>query len=138
MTNTRPILSVVLGVVSNSKNQVLMALRPPHVHLGGYWEFPGGKIEQGETAFAALQREMTEEVGIIINAARLILEFDYAQAERTFTFSAWQVTEYVGEPSGCEGQTIQWVDIEQLPTLKMPPSNEEMWPKIKRCLVDGQ
>ena len=68
---------VAVGVVQNPQGQILIARRPPHVHQGDLWEFPGGKIESGETRQQALQREMHEELGIDVRHARPLIRVPY-------------------------------------------------------------
>lgn len=130
-------LSVVLGILCRQQ-QILVALRPAHVSLAGFWEFPGGKIENAESAFDALKREMDEEIGIQVKEAKLLFDLEHSYHNKHFLFSTWQIMAYDGEIHGREGQRVKWVDMECVPTLKMPPSNQEMWPKIKTAVMSSR
>lgn len=67
------VLHVVAAVIVDTAGRVLLARRPAHVHQGGLWEFPGGKVEAGETALQALARELREEVAVEIESARPLI-----------------------------------------------------------------
>ncbi|HPE72839.1 MAG TPA: NUDIX domain-containing protein, partial [Candidatus Competibacter sp.] len=69
---------VAVGIVAGADGAVLIARRPDHVHQGGLWEFPGGKVEHGESVIAALGRELREELGIAVRAAEPLLQTGHA------------------------------------------------------------
>src|SRR3990167_7470308 len=102
-------LKVVTGIIQNKAGLFFIALRPSHVPYSGIWEFPGGKIEPGESPYDALVRELKEEIGITVEQAHLFMQFQYPYPDRSLDLSAWLVTQYQGEPYGAEGQTINWV-----------------------------
>ncbi|MBI5448051.1 MAG: 8-oxo-dGTP diphosphatase MutT [Gammaproteobacteria bacterium] len=118
-----PILHVVSGVIQNPEGLYFVALRPPHVPFSGVWEFPGGKIEPGESAYEALVRELQEEVGIQVHAARPLLQFEHTYPARIINMSAWSIDAFEGEPHGAEGQEFDWVNIDKLLTLTFPDAN---------------
>ena len=118
-----PTLKVVSGVIQNNEGLYFVALRPPHVPFSGVWEFPGGKIEAGESPFEALVRELKEEIGITVIAANLLMQFQHAYPTRIIDMSAWQITHYEGQPYGAEGQGCDWVSPEKLTTLVFPEAN---------------
>jgi 8-oxo-dGTP diphosphatase len=95
--------------------RVLIAQRPPGKHMAGRWEFPGGKVAAGETDLDALRRELREELGIEVIAARLCLTLAHAYPDRTVELSMWVVDRFRGVPRALEGQQIKWVSIAQLP-----------------------
>jgi len=118
-------IHVVVAVIKNEIGQVLLALRPDDVHQGGLWEFPGGKLEPGETPQEALKREIFEEIGIdIINVEPLIqVKHDYR--DKSVLLNVWTVIEYKNKPYGKENQKIDWVSasdltIENMPTADLP------------------
>ncbi len=116
-------LKVAMGVIMNDQSQVLIARRGAHQHLAGYWEFPGGKIEMGETPEDALQRELLEEVGIHIVAPQAMMTFQHTSDKGPIEFHVFRVTAFTGQAQGCEGQAIQWIPLANLPEYRFPPAN---------------
>ena len=106
--DTRPPVQVVAGVLLAPDQSFLMASRPPGKVYAGYWEFPGGKVEAGETARAALDRELQEELGILPTRAEpwLVREFSYPHARVQIRF--FRVTRWDGTPHAREGQELRW------------------------------
>lgn len=121
-------LNVVVGILLNSKNEVLIALRPPHVVQPGVWEFPGGKIEEGETLENALIREFKEEIGIKITRIEFFLEIkkEFIEKNILLILHTFRIHEFIGEPRGCENQTIRWVPIDTLQNYMFPEANSEI------------
>jgi 8-oxo-dGTP diphosphatase len=105
----KPLVEVVAAILCDAAGRVLVAQRPPGKELAGWWEFPGGKLEPGEGAEAALRRELHEELGIVVEdcAPYMQLEHDYPQ--RRVRLLAWRVRRWQGEPAGHEGQALQWL-----------------------------
>jgi 8-oxo-dGTP diphosphatase len=108
-------IRVVAAALFDSEGRVLITDRPAGKHMAGRWEFPGGKIATGETEPQALQRELKEELGIEVLAARPVLEIMHEYPDRRVELSMWVVDRYLGEPRGLDGQTLKWVGLEQLP-----------------------
>lgn len=104
----RPTVRVVCGVVWSQDGRYLLAQRPKGRIWEGYWEFPGGKIEAGESAIAAIARELHEELGIRVGRAEpwLLRVFDYPHAHVRLHF--FQIREWTGSPAGLEGQALHW------------------------------
>jgi 8-oxo-dGTP diphosphatase len=114
-------IHVVTGVIYNAQRQVLIALRPPHTHLGGLWEFPGGKVEAKETPQQALTRELREEIGIVPIKIRPLDRVSHTYPDRVAVeLDVWWVDEFTGEPRGLEGQEVRWVAAAALTTLEFP------------------
>nr|WP_116137509.1 NUDIX domain-containing protein [Trinickia diaoshuihuensis] len=115
----RPVTEVAVGVVVHPDGRYLLAQRPPGKPYEGYWEFPGGKLERGETVEAALSRELHEELGITLTACHQwhTLEHDYPHAYVRLYFC--KVTGWTGEPHGREGQAFSWqrLPVEVAPLL---------------------
>ena len=107
----------------DAANRVLVARRPEHVHQGGLWEFPGGKIEAGETMYDALRRELREEVGIHEIYGRPLIRVHHDYPEQSVLLDVWQINRFSGQPAGCEGQEIKWLPIEQLSGHDFPAAN---------------
>ncbi|BEU22703.1 NUDIX domain-containing protein [Paraburkholderia terrae] len=104
----RPVTEVAVGVLVQPDGRYLLAQRPAGKPYEGYWEFPGGKLEPGETVEAALARELHEELGIDVQASHRwhVLEHDYPHAYVRLYFC--KVTAWDGEPHGREGQAFAW------------------------------
>ncbi len=130
-----PSIHVVVGVVFNSAGQVLVALRPAHKHMGGLWEFPGGKIETGETPEEALKRELFEEVGIEVQQAYPLLKYDYDYPQQTVSLDVWQVNQFAGEAQGREGQQINWISPKDLLNLPIPIANQTIVQTVIKKLL---
>jgi 8-oxo-dGTP diphosphatase len=102
-------IRVAAGALFDKQGRVLIAQRLPGTHMAGRWEFPGGKINAGETEYAALARELREELGVTLVAAERMLELTHDYPERRVELYMWRVTEYRGEPRGRDGQALKWV-----------------------------
>jgi 8-oxo-dGTP diphosphatase len=116
-------IEVSVGIVINQQGQLLVAKRPDHWLGGGFWEFPGGKIEPMEDSETALKRELLEEVGIIVQDCAPLINLSYTYPERTVRLNAWWVSAYTGNVAGLEGQEICWRDRHSLNDLNMLPAN---------------
>lgn len=114
---------VAAAVLMNAQGHVLISRRPAQAHQGGLWEFPGGKIEPGETVFAALCRELEEELGITVQTGRPLIRIPYRYPDKAVLLDVWRVEGYSGEPQGCEGQPLQWVAPERLSEFSFPAAN---------------
>ncbi|MDE1183212.1 NUDIX domain-containing protein [Paraburkholderia sp.] len=110
-TTGRPVTEVAVGVMVQPEGRYLLAQRPAGKPYEGYWEFPGGKLEPGETVEAALARELHEELGIdVVTSERWrVLEHDYPHAYVRLYFC--KVTRWNGEPHGREGQAFAWQSL---------------------------
>lgn len=116
-------IDVAVGILSNSLGQLLVAKRPDHWLGGGFWEFPGGKLEPYEDACAALKRELLEEIGILVHECTPLINLSYSYPERKVNLHAWKVHDYSGMASGLEGQEISWQEPLALNHLDMLPAN---------------
>ena len=117
-------LKVVAALIRERQSrQVLLTQRRPGRHLGLSWEFPGGKVEAGESAFDALVRELTEELGVHTLAAEPFKQVRHRYPARTVLLDVWTVTSWRGEPRGLECQPIAWVMPAELHRWPMPPAD---------------
>ena len=123
--------SVAIGIVENKHGRVLISQRPENVHLGGLWEFPGGKLEAGESFKSALRRELYEEVGISIAAIKKIIDYSFAYADRNIFFQVFKVLTYRGNVDAKENQVLKWIDKEQLRSEDFPPANKAILKAIR-------
>lgn len=120
-------VDVVAGVIFDAQRlRVLLALRKPEQHQGDLWEFPGGKMEPAETQMQALQREILEEIGIVVTHCdhRHTIEHHYPDKHVRLHF--WDVTTFSGTPRGCEDQRLEWVSFSELAAYRFPEANQNI------------
>ncbi|MBA1276037.1 Nudix family hydrolase [Stutzerimonas azotifigens] len=115
---------VAAAVIRGAEGRVLIAKRPEAVHQGGLWEFPGGKVEFGETVRDALVRELREELAIEVSAARRLIQIRHDYPDKHVLLDVWEVTRFEGEPQGAEGQPLAWVAPDELPGYAFPAANQ--------------
>ena len=117
------VVRVAAAVILRRDGAVLLAQRPPGKAYAGYWEFPGGKLEPGETPAHALARELREELGIVTRAASpwLVQEFVYPHAHVELNF--FRVHAFDGEPAGHDGQAFAWQDPHAISVAPLLPAN---------------
>lgn len=125
-THTASVVHVAVAVIINSAQQVLISRRPEHVYQGGLWEFPGGKVESGETAYAALCREIREELQLDIKHARPLIKILHHYNDKSVLLDVWQVTDFQGVPHSAEGQPLLWQPVEQLHLMQFPAANQRI------------
>jgi len=119
---------VVAAALINGEGRVLVQRRPAGKQMAGLWEFPGGKIEPGETPEIALVRELSEELGIDVNPADLSAAI-FASAplgERHLLLLLFLCRAWKGEPRALDADAIQWLHPESLRDLAMPPADEPL------------
>jgi 8-oxo-dGTP diphosphatase len=124
----------------NNSNEVLISQRKQGTHLGGYWEFPGGKLEQGEAIAAALARELNEELDIAPLSSRPLIRARYHYPDRSVLLDVWKITAYSGVPRGVEGQRIDWRSLDQLDKEVFPPADIPVISALQLpsyCLITG-
>lgn len=110
----KPTIRVVAGALFDARGRVLIAQRPAGTHMAGRWEFPGGKIDAGETELDALRRELKEELGVTLREAERLLELSHDYPERRVELCMWRVSSYTGIPLSLQAQALKWVDPAQL------------------------
>ena len=116
------VVAAALTVGGRGGPRVLLAQRPADAHQGGRWEFPGGKVEPGESAVAALARELREELGVELLSARPLIRFPYRYPEFAMDFEVFRAR-WRGRPRGCEGQQLRWAGLAELQELDVPPAS---------------
>ena len=130
------ILLVVAVALIDADDRVLIAQRPEGKALAGLWEFPGGKIDQGERPEAALIRELQEELGITVKEACLApLTFaSYAYPEFHLLMPLYVCRRWEGFVQSREGQALKWVRARDLRQFPMPPADEPLIPPLIELL----
>ncbi len=124
-------ISVVAAVLKDAQGRVLVTQRPAGKPLAGYWEFPGGKIESGEQPFAALQRELQEELGLDVQQARPLLQLSHEYAEQRVELDIWRVTRWSGVPCAHESQAIAWVKPDELSRRRLLPADTPVVQRLR-------
>ncbi|MFV0321533.1 MAG: 8-oxo-dGTP diphosphatase MutT [Alphaproteobacteria bacterium] len=125
---SKPVVYVAAGIMVNEVGKILVAERPKGKSMAGFWEFPGGKIEEGEIPEHALIREFKEELGVDIAIddidAITFVSYDY---EKFHLFMpVWAIYHWQGELKGHEGQRFKWIEPSELDNLPMPPADIPM------------
>lgn len=131
---------VAVGVIIGSDGNILIAKRPDKAHQGGLWEFPGGKVEPGETLMAALKRELFEELSIEVLATEALIKIRHDYGDKIVLLDVHKVTAFSGEPCGNEGQPIAWVAKQDLCNYEFPAANRPIITAInlpQRLLITG-
>ena len=135
------VLHVAVGVIRNGSGEILVARRHERLHQGGLWEFPGGKVEPGETAEDALRRELREELSIGVESARPLIKITHDYGDRRVLLDVWRVDAFSGQPQGLEGQPIRWIAPDGLASLDFPAANRPIVAaaRLPECypIVDG-
>ena len=128
ITDHKNLVIVASIAIIDANDQILIAKRPNKKHLSGFWEFPGGKVEKGESPENALVREVKEELNIDINnkciAPLTFSEFNYKNFHLLlllYVCRRWQ-----GEPMSMEKNEIKWVKVNTLRQYKMPPADDSL------------
>ena len=116
---------VVTAAVIEQNGSFLVTRRQGGVHLEGYWEFPGGKCEEGESHAASLEREIAEELDAGVTIGRELLSVAHPYSDRIVElhFFACRLN---GAPQAALGQEMRWVKREELRSLPFPPADEEL------------
>ena len=117
-------IHVAAAVIRAADGRILIAKRADDQHQGGLWEFPGGKVEPGEAVQAALARELEEELGIRPSVVRPLIQVQHDYPDKQVLLDVWEVSAFVGEPHGAEGQPLAWVGARQLLEYQFPAANQ--------------
>jgi 8-oxo-dGTP diphosphatase len=110
--------------LTNSDGAVLINQRTRPARFAGQWEFPGGKVESGETLHSALTRELKEELGVEVIASATLVSITHEYPHATVQLNVRRVTRYEGTPTGAEGQAIRWVQPHMLHEIDFLQANE--------------
>ena len=130
---SRRLVLVVAAALFDREGRVLIARRPPGKQLAGLWEFPGGKVEPGESPEAALIREVKEELDLTVDEAALapITFASHAYADFHLLMPLYAVTRWEGEPVAREHDGLAWAAPDDLGSYAMPPADAPLISALK-------
>jgi len=128
-----PEIDVIVGILTDGERRVLIAERPVGKHMAGSWEFPGGKLEEGEPPIAGLKRELAEELGIVVLDAKPFCELRFRYPDRAVRLDVWWVQRFSGPAEAREGQKLCWCDAEALSAATMLPADA---PLVARVIAE--
>ncbi|MBP7095560.1 MAG: (deoxy)nucleoside triphosphate pyrophosphohydrolase [Spirochaetia bacterium] len=111
---------------------VLVGRRKPGGELGGRWEFPGGKMEAGETPAETLKREYLEELGVEVEVGERLGAYDFCRGERRFTLEAWAVTLSEEAREHPEHDELRWIALDRLAELDLAESDRGLLGFLRR------
>jgi 8-oxo-dGTP diphosphatase len=126
MMETSAAIIVVAAVIRDDRGHVLLTRRPDGVHMGGLWEFPGGKVETGETPAEALVRELDEELGIETVVGRPLTFAEHSEPGLSILLLFYEATVARGRPTPAEDQEMVWVEPRRLVDYPTPPADAEL------------
>jgi mutator protein MutT len=118
-------IDVGCGVI-HDKGKILISQRELHVHMGGYWEFPGGKKEDRESLYQCLVREIDEELGVKVEPTKTICLVEHEDTDRLLMLHFILCRFVSGSPQAKECMNFQWVEVEELREYKFPPADDEL------------
>jgi 8-oxo-dGTP diphosphatase len=133
-------IHVMAGAILDGQGRVLVTRRPDHVHQGGLWEFPGGKLEPGETPEQGLARELREELGIAVLASRPLIRIHHDYGDRHILLDVRRVEAHAGVPRGREGQPLAWLEPESTDPARFPAADRPIITALRlpqRLLITG-
>jgi len=135
------IIHVAVAVIINEKQEVCISLRHKDAHQGGLWEFPGGKIELGESPLQALSREIEEELKLKLQSARALITIHHQYKDKTVCLHVYKVQNFSGQAMGMEGQEVRWVKFSQLSQYTFPKANQAIIKAVQlpdKYLITGK
>ncbi|MEO1641794.1 MAG: 8-oxo-dGTP diphosphatase MutT [Pseudomonadota bacterium] len=134
------VVLVVAAAIFNEKGQVLLAQRPPGKKMAGLWEFPGGKIDPGETPEIALARELKEELGIDCKPENFkpLTFASHSYEDFHLLMPLYALNTWRGTPTPVEGQTLEWADIARLHDYPAPAADVPLFDELIERNVDAK
>jgi 8-oxo-dGTP diphosphatase len=129
------LVHVAVGVILDGADNILLTRRAMDSHQGGLWEFPGGKVEEGESLRSALARELREELGIEIGATHPLLEVRHDYGDKRVLLDVHVIRDFSGDAEGLEGQPLAWVPVDELARYEFPAANEPIVEAVTALLV---
>ena len=123
---TIPHKFIGVAVIWNEERQILIDRRLPEGILGGLWEFPGGKLEPGETIEECIKREIWEEIGIVIEVGEHLITIEHTYTHLRVTLTVHQCRHLTGIPQPLESDEIRWVKLDEIDQFTFPKANEKI------------
>jgi mutator protein MutT len=129
-----PLAHKVIGVAAiwNERQQILIDKRRQHGLHGGLWEFPGGKIEPGETIEACIKREIMEELGIVVEVGDRLITIDHDYSKFTVRLYVHHCRYVSGEPQTIECDEIRWVTLDEIDQFTFPQANAQIIAALRK------
>jgi len=125
------VIEVAVGVIKRDSHY-FMTKRLEHVHQGGKWEFPGGKVEKGELSITALNRELKEEVNIEVVSSSPLITINHDYGDKVVSLVVYLVKSFRNEPKALEGQKEGWFTFKELLALDLPAANKEILDELQK------
>ncbi len=130
------VVHVAVGVIK-CEHQFFLTKRLEDVHQGGKWEFPGGKVETGETVHEALHRELKEEVAIDVLTCTPFMQISHDYGDKKVLLDVFAVDNYSGQPKALEGQQEGWFSLAEFANLNFPTANQAIIDKLHQCYSES-
>jgi 8-oxo-dGTP diphosphatase len=131
MTEASPIMLIVTAAVLVHDDRILIARRPAGDRLAGYWEFPGGKLENGETPRACLKREMYEEFGIQVRIGAFVDQTEHRDDHLAIRLLVFEAEIEKGEVQPTVHDAIRWVAPDQMPYFRFAPADRPIVQRLQ-------
>lgn len=132
MNSALPQKRIGVAVIRNNRQEILIDRRQDEGLMGGMWEFPGGKIEAGETVAACIKREILEELGIDIEVGEHLITVDHTYSNFHITLIVHHCRHLAGEPQPIECEEIRWVALEEIEQFTFPKANSKIIAALRK------
>jgi mutator protein MutT len=127
-------IHVAAAVIVDQSDKIVIAKRPKHSDMELLWEFPGGKLEEGETPEKALVRELKEELNINAECDELMHQETYQYPTKKVTLHFIKVTKYSGKIEALEHEEIRWISVNEIDDYDFPPADDHFLEILKKTL----
>lgn len=136
-SRTLPVIPCGVAIIRRGR-EFLIAQRKKNDSFGNYWEFPGGKKNEGETFEQCVAREIREEIGIEVRVEEKLMEIRRAYNEKMIWLNFYLCSHVSGNPEPLDCQNVEWVDVAHLREYKFPPANDRVIKKLYRQFALGK
>ena len=137
MTKIKPLQEIGIGLVFNQKGELLIDQRLESSSMGGMWEFPGGKKIPNESIEKTIERELKEELGIVVNVGEKLLSFEHAYTHKKLYFTVHICAWISGQPKPLASQKLLWVSPDSLFDFPFPAANTKIISELHKHLCIG-